>query len=130
MIHFVSLAKENTKYMVHLAGKPIICEKEECSLSSWLAWLVAAAAVVGCLLFWFRDVRRVMRERKSTVESAAGQLSICWENAGRAKDDRERAAVLERSENIYRQAVELYNQTLQKPWNYLPAILMGFKRLS
>ena len=37
------------------------------------------------------------------------------------------AAVLERSESIYRQAVDHYNQTLRKPWVYPPAALMGFR---
>lgn len=98
-------------------------------MSSWLAWLIAIASITACLLFWFRDVRRIMRERKSTVKSAAGQLAVCREKAAKARGDPETAAILERSEKIYQQAVDHYNRTLQKPWNYLPARLMGFHQI-
>ena len=70
-----------------------------------------------------------MRERKSTVDSAAGQLAVCRERVRKARGDAETAAVLEMSESIYRQAVDIYNRTLQKPWNYVPAHLMGYHRV-
>ena len=93
---------------------------------SWLIWLVAVISTTMCLLLWFRDVRRIMRQRKSTMESAKAQYAVCLEKAGKGRDDPEAAAVLARSESIYRQAVELYNNTLKKPWNYFPALVMGF----
>ena len=97
----------------------------------WLAWLAAIASTSVCLFLWFRDVRRIMQEKKSRVESAAGQLAACRERASKAgEEDREAAAVQERSESIYRQAVAIYNQTLRTPWNYLPARLMGFRIIS
>lgn len=99
-------------------------------MGSWVVWLVAIVSTAVCLFLWFRDVRRTMRERKSTVESAAGQLSVCREKARKARGDTEAEAVLERSENIYRQAVDIYNKTLRKPWNYVPAHLMGYHRVS
>ena len=99
-------------------------------MASWLITLIACCSTAVCLLLWFRDVRRVMRERQSTVESAKGQLAVCRERARKAQGDSEAAAVLERSEKIYRQAVELYNGTLRKPWYCLPALLMGFHPLS
>ena len=37
------------------------------------------------------------------------------------------AAVLARSENIYAQAVEKYEQTLHQPLYHLPAVIMGFR---
>ena len=95
----------------------------------WLTSLTAGVSVALCLFLWFRDVRRIMRERKSTVESAAGQLAAWREKARKARGDPEAAAVVERSENIYRQAVDIYNKTLRKPWNYLPAHLMGYHRI-
>ena len=96
----------------------------------WLVWVIALSSIMICLFLWVRDVRRIMRERKSTVESADGQLVACREKALRARGDPEAAAVLERSENIYRQAVDIYNRTLRKPWNYLPAHLMGFHQIA
>ena len=99
-------------------------------MSSSLAWLVAVGSTVLCVLFWFRDVRRIMRDRQSTVDSAAGQLRTCQEKVNLIHDDSDAMAVLERSESIYRQAVELYDRTIRKPWIFLPARLMGFQSIS
>ena len=93
----------------------------------YLGWLIAAVSVAACLFLWFRDVRRVMTERRSTMDSAASQLEACRKKWFSTRDDPEAAAVLERSENIYRQAVELYNRTRCQPWNCIPAYLMGFR---
>ena len=41
--------------------------------------------------------------------------------------DPEAAAVLQRSESILRQAVDLYNKALRTPWRFLPGIIMGFR---
>ncbi|MBQ2764104.1 MAG: hypothetical protein IJO94_01525 [Firmicutes bacterium] len=94
---------------------------------TWLALLLAAAGISMCLFLWFRDVRRIMTERKSTVESAAGQYSSCRQKMAGANNDPEAKEVLGRSERIYRQAVDLYDGTLKKPWILLPALLMGFR---
>ena len=91
--------------------------------------LVAVVSTAAFLFLWFRDVRRIMRERKSTVDSAKAQLNVFREKAHKARDDPDAAAVLERSESIYRQAVDHYNQTLRKPWVCLPAALMGFQMI-
>lgn len=99
-------------------------------MAPWLVSLIAAVSVALCLFLWFRDVRRIMRERKSTVESAAGHLTQYQEKARKAQGAPEAAAIFERSEKIYQQAVDIYNRTLQKPWNYLPARLMGYHRIS
>ena len=96
-------------------------------MEQWIAWLIAAASLAVCLLLWFRDVRRIMQEKKSTVESAAGQLTSCRKKAAETKDDPESAAVLARSESIYRQAVDIYDRTLKRPGIFLPAMLMGFR---
>lgn len=98
-------------------------------MASWLISIVAVISTAICLYLWFRDVRRVMNEQKSTMESAKTQLEIFRERAHKARDDPDAAAVLERSESIYRQAVEHYNRTLHKPWVYPPAALMGFRTI-
>ena len=91
--------------------------------------LVAVVSTAAFLFLWFRDVRRIMRERKSTVDSAKAQLNVFRDKAHKARDDPDTAAVLERSESIYRQAVEQYNRTLRKPWVCLPAALLGFRMI-
>ncbi|MGN0341137.1 MAG: hypothetical protein ACI4D0_11680 [Lachnospira sp.] len=95
----------------------------------WFAVITAISSTFICLYLWFRDVRRIMTEQKSTVESAKVQLKIFREKAHKARNDPAVAAVLERSECIYSQAVGNYNQTLHKPWVYPPAILMGFRTI-
>lgn len=95
----------------------------------WMIWVVAVAGIAVCLYLWGKDVRRVMRERKSTVESAAEQMASCRRKAAGMQYDPAVAKVVARSESIYRQSVELYHQALRKPWIGLPARLMGFRRI-
>ena len=95
----------------------------------WLGWFIAIASTMACLVFWFRDVRRIMREHLSMVECAGGQLSVCRKKAENG-DQGQDTEVLQRSEKIYRQALDIYNQTLRKPWIVLPAYLMGFRARS
>jgi len=98
-------------------------------MAPWLISLIAVVSIGLCIFLWFRDVRRVMRERASTVESAAGYLAEYQERARKARGDPEAEAVLERSKTICQQAVDLYNRELQKLWNRLPARLMGYHRI-
>ena len=96
-------------------------------MQSWIAWLIAVASAALCLHLWFRAVRRIMRDRKNTVESAAGQLSVCRKKAAEARQDSGVAEVLRRSQSIYTQAVDHYNATLRKPWVHLPAVFLGLR---
>lgn len=95
-------------------------------MSVWLAWTIAVGSTVLCVFLWFRDVRRIMQAQKSTVDSAAVQLASCRAKVSGARDDPDAVAVLERSECIYRQAVDIYERTRRKPWIFFPARLMGF----
>ena len=99
-------------------------------MTFWFLFLIAVISTALCLCLWFREVRRVMQERKSTVESAGRHLTEYRKRLRTAYNDPDVAAVLARSEDIYRQAVILYNQTLRKPLNYLPARLMGYQCIS
>lgn len=98
-------------------------------MAPWLISLIAVVSIALCLFLWFRDVRRVMRERESTVVSAAGHFAMYQEKARKARGDPETDAILERSRNIYRQAVNQYNRTLRTAWVCLPARLMGYHRV-
>ncbi|MDY5102251.1 MAG: hypothetical protein SPE81_04020 [Agathobacter sp.] len=98
-------------------------------MAIWLMPLIAAISTVICLYLWFRDVRRIMTEQKSTVESAKAQLKVFRGKTQITRNDPDAAAVLERSESIYRQAVDNYNRILHKPWVYPPAALMGFRTI-
>ena len=96
---------------------------------SLMIWIVVIACISTCLYLWFRDVRRIMRERKSTVDSAAEQLAAYRRKVAGVRYDPDLAKVLARSESIYLQAVKLYHQSLHKPWIRLPAVLMGFRSI-
>lgn len=93
-----------------------------------IAWIVAACCAAAFLVLSFWEVRRVLRSRKSIVESAAAQLSACRRRAAQHPGDADSAAVLARCESIYSQAVANYNRTLRKPWIYLPGTLLGYQR--
>ena len=99
-------------------------------MALWIMSSVAVIATAGCFVLWFRDVRRIMREGASTVESARRQLVFWQKRASAAPGDPEAEGVLERSEWIYRQAVENYNRTMRKLSTFLPAYLMGFRIIS
>lgn len=99
-------------------------------MQPWIAWLIAAVSTAAFVCLWFWEVRRVLRDRKSVVDSAAGQLTAFRRRAEDAPSDEELATVLRRSRSIYTQAVDNYNRALSRPWAYLPARLMGFRRAS
>ena len=92
--------------------------------------LIAMLVTSLCVFFWFRNVRRIMQERKNTVDCAGKQLSVYKSRALKTRNDPAAAAISERCERIYWQAVELYNQTLRKTAYYLPARLMGYHQVS
>jgi len=98
-------------------------------MGTCLAWVIAGVSTAVCLLLWFRETGRVMRERKSTVDSAAAQLEICRRRVAQSMEDEGASAVLARSEDIYRQAVAQYHHQLERPLNRLPAMLLGYRRL-
>lgn len=99
-------------------------------MSVWIAWLIAIVCAAAFATLWFWEVRRIMRNRMSTLDSAATQLAACRKRAAQTPDDPGAAAVLQQSERIYYQAVELYRKTLKKPWIWPPAVLMGFRSIS
>ena len=92
-------------------------------------WLIAIVSTTACIFFWFRDVRRIMLNRKSMVDSAASQLASWRRKTADAWDEPEIAEVIRRSESIYQQAIEHYNRALHKPLNYLPGRLLGFREV-
>ena len=96
-------------------------------MTAWIAWLIALISISAFTALWFWEVRRVLLQSRSMLESAGGQLRLYRKKADGKRYDPELAAVLYRSESIYRQAVEHYNRTLHKPWVYLPGRLMGFQ---
>lgn len=91
---------------------------------SSLRALLLLCLVLGVYL-WFRRVWTVMKARHDAVEVAARQRQTAEESAEPSPEAF--AAVLARSENIYAQAVERYEQALHRPLYHLPAVMMGFR---
>ena len=98
-------------------------------MQSWIAWLIAACSTAAWLFLWFQEVRRTLQARKSTVDSAALQLNIYRRQLSVSPHDPSLAAILSRSEHIYRQAVNHYNAALRSFWFRLPGHLLGFRTL-
>lgn len=86
----------------------------------------AIASTSALVVLWFWEVRRLLRQHRSMVESARCQLAAFEKRAAEAAGNADVAEVLRRSESIYRQAAGNYNETLHRPWIYIPGRLMGF----
>ena len=71
----------------------------------WPIYLIAIISTVGCIILWFRDVRRVMREQESTVESAHRELAVWRDKAQKAQGDPERW--------LFARGVKM---SINKPW--------------
>lgn len=91
---------------------------------SSLRALLLLCLVLGVYL-WFHRVWTVMKARHEAVEVAARQRQTAEDSAEPSPEAF--AAVLARSENIYAQAVERYEQALHRPLYHLPAVMMGFR---
>lgn len=95
--------------------------------------VTAAISTAAFLTLWFWVVHRELTAKKEIVKSARSQLAACRQKHMQARDGLEKVdaqGILTRSRDIYRQSVTLYNQTLHKPWNCIPGILMGFREIS
>ena len=86
-------------------------------MPQWLPWLIAFISLEAFIALWFWEVNREMLSRKSTVESA---------RAVAHPEGEEYAAVLTRSESIFQQSVDHYNELFQRPWIGFPGRLLGF----
>jgi len=98
-------------------------------MANCLSWGIAAISTLLCLYLWFRETGRIMREKKSMVDSAAAQLAICRKRVAQTMKDETASAVLARSEDIYRQAVAQYHLQLNRPLIRLPAMLLGYGKI-
>lgn len=97
-----------------------------------MPWTSIKALLLLCLVLvvylWFRRVWNTMKARKDAVDVANRQRQAL-ENSSECSAEAF-SAVLARSENIYHQAVVLYNAALKEPLNRLPAAVMGFRPLT
>ncbi len=100
-------------------------------LNIWVAYTVAAVSTTAFIILWFFVVRKELYAKQSMVEAAQCQLTACLEEYTHPKDGHEQAKVqeiLKRSQSVYRQTVNIYNRTLRRPWNAIPAFFFGYRR--
>ncbi len=98
-----------------------------------ISYLIAAASTTAFLALWFWVVRRELLRKLNMIQSAASQLLACHKNYLQSRDEVgeiDAENIMLRSRDIYVQSVKLYNQTLRKPWYYIPGWLMGFRIMS
>lgn len=93
-----------------------------------LGLIFVVVGITGYFLFWLRGVQRTMLAYQEMVDEAREQLSV-WKKRAEENSDLETLEILVRSAHIYRQAVNLYNDELSRPWIYLTARLIGFRRI-
>ena len=100
-------------------------------MSLWVPWLIAIASTTALIALWLWEVKRTLRHLKSTMDSAADQLTAFKRKASDVFDPQqtvELEKVIGRSKSIYLQAAEHYNNTLDKLWIFLPGRVLGFKK--
>ena len=99
-------------------------------MTSGVAYFLAIVSTAAFVALWFWVARRELYARQKTVEAARRQLTASRQQVIRARDGPGAAQakeIRERSQSIYRQAAALYNKTLRKPWNAVPAFFFGFR---
>lgn len=99
-------------------------------MTTIIACLVALVSTSAFVALWFWVVRREMDAKQKTVDAAKSQLTASRQQVVRVRDgpdEKKAREIMERSQSIYAQAVVLYNETLRKPWNAIPAFFLGFR---
>lgn len=95
-----------------------------------MIYILILVVVIILLLLWFHKVRKIMQERQQAVEVAAEEVERYRKRSSKKQNDSMLAGVFVRSEDIYKQAVVLYQIALENPFNRLPATLMGFRPIT
>lgn len=101
-------------------------------MTTFIACVIALVSTLAFLALWFRVVYVKLKAKIDIVNSAKNQLAACRKDYMLKRDGAEgqdAKLILTRSLDIYRQSVKLYNRTLLKPYNYIPGLLMGFRKI-
>ncbi len=94
-----------------------------------IVWLIALANAAAFVTLWFWVVRRELNAKQKAVKAANCQLSASKQAYLRARDGPEEQDAVEifiRSQSVYRQSAALYNRARGRPWNIIPALILGF----
>lgn len=98
-----------------------------------IACSISIISTSAFITLWFWVANKELREKRNMVEAAICQLSASKEKYCCAKNGLEKSdaqEIFKRSQNICRQSVVIYNKTLIKPYNIVPALFLGFRKQS
>ena len=100
-------------------------------MNAWVAYTIAIVSTAAFIALWFWVVKKELYAKKNMVEAAQCQLITSRNAYERDRDGpncKETKEILARSQSVYRQAVHIYNNTLRKPYNAIPALFLGLRR--
>ena len=100
-------------------------------MATAIACFIALFSTSALIALWFWVVRRELYARQKTVDAAKRQLAASRQQYARVRDgpgEKQAREILERCQSVYRQAVNIYNEALCKPWNAIPALFLGYRR--
>lgn len=93
----------------------------------WLISLFLGLSTMALIVLWFCLSHRELSIKASMMKSAETQLLASRKQAELDSDDPNAMGILERSLDIYLQSTERYNETLRKPWIFIPGLIMGYR---
>ena len=91
---------------------------------------IAVASIIALLILWCYITKQELRHKIDMVKSAESQLNAYKETLRMmdpADQNEQTQAVAERCLDIYRQAVLLYNETLNRFIYRLPAAILQYR---
>ncbi len=94
-----------------------------------IIWLIAVVNAAAFVTLWFWVVRRELYEKQKAVKAARCQLAAARQAYLRARDgpeEQDAGEIFIRSQSVYRQAAAFYNRARSRPWNIVPALVLGF----
>ncbi|MDD3253335.1 MAG: hypothetical protein PHV18_12340 [Lachnospiraceae bacterium] len=102
-------------------------------MTTIIACLIATFSTSAFIALWFWVVRKELCAKENMVSAAKRQFTAGRQEYVRARDGLDEAKardIMERSQSIYWQALNIYSKTLRKPWNTVPAWFLGFRQKS
>ncbi|MEG0924671.1 MAG: hypothetical protein RR313_07695 [Anaerovoracaceae bacterium] len=99
-------------------------------MTIFVACLLVGVSTVALVVLWFWVVRRELLEKQKIVEISKSQLVTSKQEYMRVRgepSENKVREILDRSQSVYDQSVEIYNKILRKPWNMIPAFFLDLR---
>ncbi|MEG2086680.1 MAG: hypothetical protein RR022_00680 [Angelakisella sp.] len=100
-------------------------------MTIYIAYFLVGLSTSAFVVLWFWVVWQALDAKRKAVEAARCQLIASKQAHLRARNspkEKQALEIMERSECVYNQSVQLYHNLRHKPWNALPGALMGFQK--